>query len=200
MESKIWKIGDEGYSLLSNRWVNIVSLHRDPSYREASDSRIYKFDGSHPVFHNGVVPALLTYNPFNFSDKMNSIKIVNIDQLDYPFIIDGLPVKTRSAVVYQNSVWVVTNLSLDINSKQPQAILEKTRSYTKAGPVFLTELSWPSPEPLKRWAYIGYKEKGSPDGKATEYRIPYIGFTGLMAESEVKKKYDNVWEVPEIGG
>ena len=111
------------------------------------------------------------------------VKVVPEYIPDYPFMLDGKPVKVGDKVQdFDGSIKRVS--ALYWNGGEPAAELIGLVGMYR----LFSGLKWPSaPEPLKRWAYL---IAGMPGPMS-------IGFTDPMPESEAREKYGQVWEVPE---
>ena len=169
----MFTVGQEVWSTLYGKGI-VISVGEHPGYPIK-----VKFEESYATFteegvwdeHEG--PSLFPY----------PVKVVPEYIPDYPFMLDGKPVKVGDKVQdFDGSIKRVS--ALYWNGGEPAAELIGLVGMYR----LFSGLKWPSaPEPLKRWAYL---IAGMPGPMS-------IGFTEPMPESEAREKYGQVWEVPE---
>ena len=168
----MFTVGQEVWSTLFGKGI-VISIDEQPEYPIK-----VKFKENFSTFTAEGVwddegPSLFPY----------PVKVVPEDIPDYPFILDGKPVKVGDKVQdFDGSIKRIRALYWD--GVEPAAELMGLLGIYR----LFSGLKWPSaPEPLKRWAYL---IAGMPGPMS-------IGFTEPMPESEAREKYGQVWEVPE---
>lgn len=171
----MFKVGQEVWSTLFGKGI-VRNTNEHPDYpigvKFEEDYFTFTAEG---VWGGCEGPSLFPY----------PVKIVPEDTPDYPFMLEGKPVKVRDLVDTPTEKYVVVaELSIDVDGNCCAYVAGVGRKF------LLTSLSWPIklPEPKKRWAYISH---------SYEPRLSEVSFTSPMTESEAREEYGQVWEVPE---
>ncbi len=171
----MFTVGQEVWSTLFGKGV-VISIDEHSGYpiKVKFKEKFFTFTAE-GVWGGCEGPSLFPY----------PVKVVPEDIPDYPFILDGKPVKVGTVLAYEvdntlnrgpvNDILICNaGIFIGFNNCSVRIPLEKC--------------SWPAPEPLKRWAYILNGDMPI---------LMEVLFTEPMTESEAREKYGQVWEVPE---